>query len=143
MTTLDVVFSKCKVFSFVHNTPEAEAQRSYAHAALNYKTDREQIYNSNYLLTATNNIIFFNILGIVFTKIKMLVVSQLSLKFNFNVLLKSSNFLPGHLASPQNSTFTLIDPARFTFTLVDPARFIIYSCRPSTFLIYSSRPSTF
>ena len=28
-------------FFFVHNNPEAEARRSYAHAALNDKTERE------------------------------------------------------------------------------------------------------
>ena len=31
---------------FVHNDPEAEAQKSYAYAALNDKTDREHTRNS-------------------------------------------------------------------------------------------------
>ena len=35
---------------FVHNNPEAEAQRSYAHAALNDKTEREHARNSCGLL---------------------------------------------------------------------------------------------
>ena len=44
--TLDVVFSRFKQF-FVHNNPEAEAQSSYAHAALNYNTEREYARNSS------------------------------------------------------------------------------------------------
>jgi len=44
---MDVVFSRF----FVHNNPEAEAQRSlYAHAALNEKTEREYARNSFGLL---------------------------------------------------------------------------------------------
>jgi len=31
------------VGAFVHNNPETEAQRSYANAALNYKTEREPV----------------------------------------------------------------------------------------------------
>ena len=31
---------------FIHNNPEAEAQRSYAHAALNDKTEGEYARNS-------------------------------------------------------------------------------------------------
>ena len=31
---------------FVHNNPEAEAERSSAQAALNYKTERENVRNS-------------------------------------------------------------------------------------------------
>ena len=30
---------------FVHNNPETNAQRSYAHAALNHKTEREHACN--------------------------------------------------------------------------------------------------
>ena len=35
-------FQDLDVF-FVYNNPETEAQKSYAHAALNYKTDRESL----------------------------------------------------------------------------------------------------
>ena len=41
-TGKDVVFSRF----FVCNNPEAEAKRCYAHAALNYKTEREHTRHS-------------------------------------------------------------------------------------------------
>ena len=39
---LDVVFSRFRVF-FVHNNPEADYQRSYVHAMLNYNTQEEPV----------------------------------------------------------------------------------------------------
>ena len=40
--TLDVVFSRFKGF-FFYKKPKAEAKRSYAHAVLNYKSQREPV----------------------------------------------------------------------------------------------------
>ena len=42
--TQDVVFSRLGVF--IHHNPETEAQRSFAQAALNYKTKRDHARNS-------------------------------------------------------------------------------------------------
>ena len=46
--TLDVVFSRFRSI-FVLNNPETEAQRSYAHVALNEKIEREHARNSSRL----------------------------------------------------------------------------------------------
>ena len=42
--------------AFVHNNPEAKAKRSYAHAALNYKTNREPVLHRYYLYARIPNI---------------------------------------------------------------------------------------
>ena len=50
-TQIELQMSSFKIQEFyVHNNPEAEAQRSYAHAALNYKTKSEHARNSFRLL---------------------------------------------------------------------------------------------